>query len=106
MGRAAAPFFERQSMSELEDIGRYHQLADAVRRKINARDDLLNRAARVLDAAIQEPRTAGAVGRKCNFEAIERMTVEAKALHEEALGMIDEMNALAPVANKSTVKLD
>lgn len=93
-------------MSELEDIGRYHQLADAVRRKVNARDDLLNRVARVLDAAIQEPRTASAIGRRCNFEAVERLTAEAKALHEEALTMLDEMNALAPIANKPAVKLD
>lgn len=93
-------------MSELEDIGRYHQLADALRRKVNARDDLLNRTARVLDAAIQEPRTAAAIGRKCNFEAVERMAADAKALHEEILTMLDEINTLAPVANKPAVKLD
>lgn len=93
-------------MSELEDIGRYHQLADAVRLKVNVRNDLLFRASRVLAAATDESRNAGAVGRKCNFEAVERMTAEAKALHEEILTMLDEMNTLAPVANKPTVKLD
>lgn len=93
-------------MSELEDIGRYHQLADAVRRKVNARDDLLFRTSRVLAAATEEPRNAGAVGRKCNFEAAERMTAEAKAIHSEILAMIDEINTLAPVANKPAAKLD
>lgn len=93
-------------MSELEDIGRYHQLADALRSKVNARDDLLHRAAIVMQAATQAPRNAGAVGRKCNFEAIARMVLEARTLHEEILTMIDEINTLAPVANKPTAKLD
>lgn len=93
-------------MSELEDIGRYHQLADALRRKVNARDDLLHRAAIVMEAATQQPRNSGAVGRKCNFDAIERMTAEAKTLHEEILTMLDEINTLAPVANKPAAKLD
>lgn len=93
-------------MNELECIGRYHQLADALRLKVNMRDDLLLRASRAMSAAAEESRHVGAVGRKCNFESIERMTAEAKAAHGEILAMIDEMNSLAPIANRPSVKLD
>lgn len=95
-------------MSELEDLGRYHQLADAVRGKVNARDALLYRASRVLAAAAETAHTyrIGAVGRQCNFEAVERLIEQAKTEHQALIVMIDEMNVLAPIVNKPGVRLD
>lgn len=93
-------------MNELEDIGRYHQLADAVHAKVSSRNDLLFRASRVLSGATDTTLNIGAVGRKCNFDAVERLLAQAKGEHDGILAMIDEMNALAPVVNKPPTKLD
>ncbi len=93
-------------MSELEDIGRFHQLADKAKAALFRRDDHLSRVAAIIRAATEEPRSSAALGKRCNFDAIERIVSEARAEHEALLAMLDEMRALAPVANKPEPNLE
>ena len=92
-------------MSKFEDIGRYHHLVDTLQLKVRQRNEILFRASRVMAAASEEQRNYGVIGKKCNFEAMERLTAEAKVLHEEILILLDEANALAPIVNKPELKL-
>lgn len=93
-------------MSELEDLGRYHQLADAVRARIKTRNDYLHRASIVLAAAAGSPHNIGAVARGCNFDAVERLLGQAKVEHGAVTDMLNDISALAPVVNKPALKLD
>lgn len=93
-------------MSELEDLGRYHQLMDALMAAFSRRNDALSRLAVVLGEAARLPVSRYNMARKCRFDAADRLLAEAKQAHEEAERMLDELRVLSPIVNKPVPTLE
>lgn len=91
---------------DYEALGRYVHLCEQVKKKAAERGRLLDRAATVLQHASKpaQPHEPG-VARKCNFEALERLLGEAKAADAELLALVEEANALAPLADRPELGL-
>lgn len=93
-------------MSELEDIGRYHQLIEALDAALGERNNLLGRLAAIAQAASQPPVSRYNVGRKCNFESAARLFDEARAAGERVLQIVEELRQAAPAAGKPVPTLE
>ncbi|CAD5377148.1 conserved hypothetical protein [Pseudomonas sp. OF001] len=91
---------------DYEALGRYVHLCEQVKRKTAERAHLLERAATVLQHAARpaQPHERGCA-RKCNFEAMEKLLGEAKAADAELLALVEEANALAPLADRPELGL-
>ena len=91
---------------DYEALGRYVHLCEQMKRKASERSHLLDRAASVLQHAAKPAQAhERGVARKCNFEAMERLLGEAKAADAELLALIEEANALAPLADRPELAL-
>lgn len=93
-------------MNELESIGRYHQLYEALKAALAERNSLLSRASAILQAASEPPVSRYNLARRCNFEAAERLFGEARARHDAALLMLEELRQVAPAADKPVPTLE
>jgi hypothetical protein len=93
-------------MSELEDIGRYHQQMDVLKATLAERNDRLRRASIILSAASEPPYSSKNAARRCNFSAAQRLMDEAKDRHEAAELMIEDLRQLAAAAGKSAPALE
>lgn len=91
---------------DYEALGRYVHLCEQVKRKTAERAQLLERAATVLQhAAKPAQQHERGVARKCNFAALERLLGEARAADAELLALVEEANALAPLADRPELGL-
>lgn len=89
-----------------EALGRYTHLCEQVKHKAMARNSLLNRAASVMQNAGKAMLNGErGVARRCNFEAMERLLAEAKQADAELQQMLEEVNALAPIADKPALAM-
>lgn len=93
-------------MSELEDIGRYHQIHDSLVAEVARRNSALSRVSMVLSTAAQSPVSRYNLARTCRFDAIDRLLEEAKASHAEIERLLEEMRVLGPVVNKPVPTLE
>lgn len=87
-------------MNELECLGHYHQLCDALRAHVADRNERLYRASLILKAASEPPAGGGALARRCNFDAAERLLREARAAHDAAVQTLEDLRQAAPAAGK------
>lgn len=93
-------------MSELEDLGRYHQQTDALKALLSERNDRLHRAATILSTASEAPLNRKNAARRCNFDAAQRLMDEARERHDAALLMIEELRQLAASVGKPPPALE
>lgn len=93
-------------MSELEDLGRYHQIHDSLVAEVARRNSALSRVSMIVSTAAQPPVSRYNLARKCRFDAVDRLLEEARASHAEIERMLDELRALSPVVNKPVPTLE
>lgn len=93
-------------MNSDETLGRYTRLCESAQKKINERNALLARFGNFVNGFAQKPLVGQrAIGRRCNFEAIARLTAEAQQLEDELLLLLDEIQQLAPLADRPPLAL-
>jgi hypothetical protein len=93
-------------MSELEDLGRYHQLLDELTATLARRNDALSRVAAVLGEAAKPPVSRYNLARKCRFDAADRLLNEARAAHAAAEAALAEIAVLGPIVNKPVPRME
>ena len=89
---------------DYEAIGRYHVAVQDVRRLIGERNDLLGRVGLVLRNSGEMP-PGGALGKRCNFDAVQKLLDQARAIDEGLQSTVALINELAPLANLDEVRL-
>lgn len=90
---------------DYESVGRYVVLCEHAQKKANERNNLLVRIGHVLQGYTVSAAGQKGLARRCNFEAVEKLLDQAKALDAELLEMLDQINQLAPLADKPAVAL-
>lgn len=93
-------------MSELEELGRYHQLCAALDAALSERNNRLGRVATIAQAASQPPVSRHNIGRRCNFDAAARLFEEARSAEERARQIIAELEQVAPAVGKPLPSLE
>ncbi len=93
-------------MTNFEAIGRYHVAVKKAKALVEKRNNILSRAALVLNNVTADLRQTGAaIGKRCNFDAAQNLLTEARAVNDELIAVVDEINELAPVANETKIEL-
>ncbi|MCY1378761.1 hypothetical protein D9M69_664230 [compost metagenome] len=85
-----------------EAIGRYTHLVGELDSLSMKRRSLFTRIVGVLKNANENP-LESKVPRKCNFEAVRDLLDEAEALDKAIRFTVDQVNELAPLADKSAI---
>jgi hypothetical protein len=93
-------------MSELEDIGRYHQLREQLSAVVTERNNLLGRCAAILQSAAGNPVSRYNLARRCNFDSASRLFEEARAADQRIAHLLAELEQVAPAAGKSVPTLE
>ena len=93
-------------MSELEDIGRYHQLRDELDSAINERNGLLGRCAAILQSAAGAPVSRYNLARRCNFDSASRLFDEARTADQRIAHLLAALEQVAPAAGKPVPTLE
>lgn len=93
-------------MTELEDIGRYHQLKDRLDAVVRQRNSALQRAGGLLSEAGHAPVNRRHLAKHCRFDAVDRLLAEARAADDALTAMLAELATLALIINKPTPTLE
>lgn len=93
-------------MSELEDIGRYHQLRDLIDAALRDRNSALIKVVGLTKMASESPTSRYNIGRRYKAEAVQRLVEEA-AQHDAALcRLLVEIEPYAVIAGKPVPVLE
>lgn len=92
-------------MPNYQAIGRYHVAAKEAGAALQQRNDLLRRAALVMNNAVASPHPPG-LGRRCNFDAVRELLEEAEAANQRLLALLSELADLAPLADMPPLSLN
>lgn len=86
-------------MTNFEAIGRYHAAVKKAKALKEERNNILSHAALVLNNVTADLRRTGpAIGKHCHFYAVQNLLTEARAVNDELIAVVDEINELAPTA--------
>ena len=91
--------------TDYESIGRYTVLCEQAQKKANERNNLLIRIGHVLNGYTIHATGQKGIARQCRFENVEKLLDQAKELDAELMAMIDQINQLAPLADKPALTL-
>lgn len=93
-------------MSELEDIGRYHQLRDQIDAALRDRNGALVKVVGLTKNASESPTSRYNIGRRYKADAVQRLVEEA-AQHDETLRrLLVEIEPYALIAGKPVPTLE
>ncbi len=93
-------------MSNLEDIGRYHQCRDQLDAALADRNDVLLRVDGLAKAAAEPPASRYNIGRRARLDGLSRLVEEAGRHDAEVLRLLAELEQLAPLVGKPAPTLE
>lgn len=93
-------------MTELEDLGRYHQALDRIAEAARRRNCALMRAGTVMLEAGKPPINRHALARGCRFDAVDRLVEEARAAQADMDQLLALLAVLGPIVGKAVPELE
>lgn len=93
-------------MSELEDIGRYHQLVDQIGSVLRNRNNALLKVVGLTRMASEVPTSRYNIGRRYKAEAVQRFVEEAAQYDETLCRLLVEIEPYAVIAGKPVPTLE
>ena len=93
-------------MSELEDIGRYHQLVDQIGSVLRNRNNALLKVVGLTRMASESPTSRYNIGRRYKADAVQRLVEEAAQHDKELCRLLVEIEPYAVIAGKPVPTLE
>lgn len=93
-------------MSELEDLGRYHQALERLAEAVHLRNFALSRFGTLAVEAAKPPVNRHKQGRRVRLDAMARLLDEAAAAQSDIDGLLAELAVLGPIVGKPVPELE